>query len=156
MNQPTFLSHRSSRPQRLRRVLLSIGLAFGLLPLAPLASHAGSVVVIGHASLSRIEATAVEKIFTGKAIEVGGVPVTAINASSGSPLRQRFLQAFLNQDEEKYTAYWTVRRYIGKGAPPKEVASPAEVISFVQSTPGAIGYIDEADLKPGLNVLAKR
>jgi ABC-type phosphate transport system substrate-binding protein len=146
----------SGRPLRLRRLLLGLGLAFGLLPLASLPSQAGSVVVIGHASLSRLEAATVEKIFTGKAIEVGGVPVTAINASSGSSLRQRFLQSFLNQDEEKYTAYWTVRRYIGKGAPPREVASAAEVISFVQSTPGAIGYIDEADLRPGMNVLVKR
>lgn len=117
---------------------------------------ASNVVIIGHASLSRLDAGTVQKVFTGKAIEVGGVAVTAVNANTGSNVRNRFLQTFLNQDEEKYTAYWTVRRYIGKGAPPKELTSSAEVINFVQSTPGAIGYIDEADLKPGLNVLLRK
>ncbi|MBC7857303.1 MAG: hypothetical protein H7Z39_00720, partial [Burkholderiaceae bacterium] len=44
----------------------------------------------------------------------------------------------------------------GKGAPPRELASGAEVIGAVQATPGTIGYIDEGDLKPGLNVLIKK
>ena len=116
---------------------------------------AGGVVVIGNANLIRLDATTLEKIYTGKVIEVEGKPVTAVNANSGSTLRNRFLQVYLNQDEDKYTAYWTVRRYIGKGASPREMSSSADVINFVQSTPGAIGYIDEADVPPGVNVLLK-
>lgn len=95
-------------------------------------------------------------MFTGKAIEVGGIAVTAINAPPDSSARSHFLQTYLNQDEEKYTAYWTVRRYIGKGAPPRELAGSAEVFGAVQATPGTIGYIDEGDLKPGLNVLIEK
>ena len=116
---------------------------------------AGGVVVIGNANLIRLDATTLEKIYTGKVIEVEGKPVTAVNANSGSTIRNRFLQVYLNQDEDKYTAYWTVRRYIGKGASPREMSSSADVINFVQSTPGAIGYIDEADVPPGVNVLLK-
>jgi hypothetical protein len=52
----------------------------------------------------------------GKVIEVDGVPVTAVNANAGSETRNHFLHAFLNQDEDRYTAYWTVRPCIGKGA----------------------------------------
>jgi ABC-type phosphate transport system substrate-binding protein len=115
-----------------------------------------AVVVIGHANVPKMDAATVQKIFTGKAIEVGGVPVTALNTRPGSGARSAFLQTYLNQDEEKYTAYWTVRRYIGKGAPPRELAGGAEVINAVQATPGGIGYIDEGDLKPGLNVLLKK
>lgn len=137
------------------RKLIPAALPLALL-LAGSPAQASNVVVIGHASLSRLDAGTVQKVFTGKAIEVGGVAVTAVNASTGSNVRNRFLQTFLSQDEEKYTAYWTVRRYIGKGAPPKELNSSAEVINFVQSTPGAIGYIDEGDLKPGLNVLLRK
>ena len=111
--------------------------------------------MIGDARLTRLDAATLEKIYTGKVIEVEGNPVTAVNANSGSPVRNRFLQAFLNQDEDKYTAYWTVRRYIGKGASPREMSSSADVIKFVQSTPGAIGYIDEADVPPGVNVLLR-
>ena len=116
---------------------------------------AGGVVVIGDARLTRLDATTLEKVYTGRVIEVDGIPVTAVNANSGSAVRNRFLQAYLNQDEEKYTAYWTVRRYIGKGASPRELRTSAEVIDFVKSTPGAIGYIDEADVPAGVNVLLR-
>lgn len=129
-----------------------------LLALASAVGEAGAsdgVVVIGNANLRQLDSTAIEKVFMGKVIEVGGVTVTAVNASSGSNLRNRFLKAYLSQDEDKYTAYWTVRRYIGKGAPPRELLRSADVINFVNSTPGAIGYIDEADVQPGVNVLLK-
>lgn len=128
-----------------------------LLMLALLAGQvAAGVVVIGNPALPRLDQSTLQKIFLGKVIELGGTGVTAANARSGSAVRERFLAQYLEQDEEKYTAYWTVRRYIGKGAPPRELASSAEMINFVQSTPGAIGYLDEADLKPGLTVLLKR
>ncbi|MBI3230101.1 MAG: hypothetical protein HYZ45_07995 [Burkholderiales bacterium] len=118
-------------------------------------AHAG-VLVIGHANLAKLDEATLQKVYTGKVFDVGGINVVAINASSNNPVRGRFLQSFLNQDEEKYTAYWTVRRYIGKGTPPKEFSSSAEIIQFVQNTPGAIGYIDEADAKPGLHILLKK
>jgi ABC-type phosphate transport system substrate-binding protein len=102
-----------------------------------------------------VDPSTVEKIYTGKIIEINGTPVTAVNVSSGNALRSRFLQTYLHQDEDKYTAYWVVRRYIGKGASPRELSSSAEVIQFVSSTPGGIGYISEDELRPGLNVLLK-
>jgi len=121
------------------------------------AGNAGAdgVVVIGHPNVKRIDATTLARIYTGRVIEVDGISVTAVNANTGSPVRSRFLQIYLNQDEDKYTAYWTVRRYIGKGASPRELSRSADVINFVRSTPGAIGYIDEADLQPGVNVLLR-
>ena len=116
---------------------------------------ADGVVVIGHPGIKRLDAPTLARIYTGRVIEVDGVPVTAINANAGSDVRTRFLQGFLNQDEDKYIAYWTVRRYIGKGASPREISKSSEVIRFVTSTPGAIGYIDVSDLQPGLNVLLR-
>lgn len=115
---------------------------------------AGDVVVIGHANLGKLDAVTVQKIFTGKVIEVGGVHVTAVNVKPGL-LRDHFLQTFLNQDDEKYTTYWAIRRFVGKGAPPIELPNATEVIKFVQSTPGAIGYIDESDVVPEVSVIAR-
>ncbi len=113
------------------------------------------VVVIGHTNIKRLDAPTLARIYTGRVIELDGVAVTAINANAGSEVRTRFLQIYLNQDEDKYTAYWTVRRYIGKGASPREIGKSSDVIRFVTTTPGAIGYIDAADLQPGLNVLLR-
>ncbi len=119
------------------------------------ARAADGVVVIGHPGLHQLDAQTIAKIYTGKVIEINGVSVTAVNANSGSTVRNRFLQVYLNQDEDKYTAYWTVRRYIGKGASPRELSRSSDVINFVNATPGAIGYINEADIQPGTNVLLR-
>ena len=116
---------------------------------------ADGVVVIGHSNLTGLDLSTLEKVYTGKVIEINGVPVTAVNASSGSAVRSRFLHAYLKQDEDKYTAYWIVRRYIGKGAPPRELANSEAVVAFVKATPGAIGYVDETDVPTGVTVLLK-
>jgi ABC-type phosphate transport system substrate-binding protein len=129
-----------------------------LLALGCMASQlnaAGGIVVIGNSNLTRLDVATLEKVYTGKLIEVEGIPVKPVNATSGSAVRNRFLQVYLNEDEDKYTAYWTVRRYNGLGATPRELTSSNDVINFVKTTPGAIGYVDESDVQPGVNVLLK-
>lgn len=116
---------------------------------------ADGVVVIGHPALRPINVLTLEKIYTGKLIQLGEVFVTPVNAEPGSRLRERFLLAYLKQDEGRYTGYWRVRRSIGQGKPPRELASAEDVIQFVNTTPGAIGYIDEKDLRPGVLVLLR-
>lgn len=137
-----------SRPS-LRTLLLALAGVCGGAPAA------GGIVVIGHPGVPELDAATLQKIYTGRVIEVNGVSITAVNASAGSPTRNRFLQDYLNQDEDKYTAYWIVRRYVGKGASPRELPRSEDVINFVRSTPGAIGYVDESDVRPGVNVLLK-
>jgi len=130
-------------------VLLAVSLAFTN-------AQAGEIVVIGNSNVPKMDAVTIQKVYTGKFISVSGVSVKPVGFKPGTTARNHFLKEFLNQDEEKYTAYWTVRKYIGKGVPPHDLDSAAAVISYVQSTPGAVGYIDAADLRPGMNVIARR
>ena len=129
-----------------RIIALTLALA------AKIAIAADGIVVIGHPNLHQLDTVTIAKIFMGKVIEVDGIAIIAVNASSGSPVRNRFLQTYLNQDEGKYTAYWTVRRYIGKGSSPRELPRSVDIVNFVNSTPGAIGYINEGDMQPGVKV----
>lgn len=119
-------------------------------------AHADEIVVIGNGNVPKMDAATIQKIFTGKFISVSGIDVKPVGAKPGTATRNRFLQDFLHQNEEKYTAYWTVRRYIGKGEPPTELPSSSDIINYVQSTPGAIGYINDDDLKSGINVIARK
>ena len=137
-----------------RRQLL-LGTATGLaLPRAWSQGSSGAVV-IGYAGVPRIDATTVMRLYTGRAIEAGSVTVTVANLAVGHPLRQRFLSAYLQTDEERYRAYWTVRRHVGKGAPPRELGSVAEMVDFVTRTPGAVGYVDAAAASAGMNVICR-
>jgi len=133
----------------------SLGLLLALAAASTSAHAADGVVVIGHENVKHLDARTVARIYTGRVIEVDGVSVTAINANVGNPVREHFLRIYLDQDEDKYTAYWTVRRYIGKGASPREFGNTNDIINFVTTTPGAVGYIKESDIRPGLNVLLR-
>lgn len=127
-------------------------LASALLQALPVVAD---VVVVGNPNLPKLDAETLNKIYTGRVIQVGGVSVVPVNLKAGNKLRGQFLSELLNSDDERYIAYWTVRRYIGKGVPPRELDSN-EILGFIQSTPGALGYVEGADVKPGMNVLLKR
>lgn len=135
---------------RLIRLLLSLALLVAGQALAE------GLVVIAHPSVPKTDLQTLQRIYSGKVIEISTIHVVPYNAGTGSAERNRFLHDYLLQDEEKYTAYWTVRRYIGKGTPPQELATPTEMIRTIQATPGAIGYIPESELKPGMTVLFRR
>ncbi len=110
-------------------------------------------VIVGNPSVPALDRTTIERIYTGRVVEVSGVRVTPVNLPPGNAIRESFLRDFLAQDEDKYTGYWTVRRYVGKGTPPKELNSSAEVLEYVSKTEGAIGYVDSADAAAGVKVL---
>ncbi len=114
-----------------------------------------ALVLIGHASLPRIDLATAQRLYSGRAVEVAGVAVVPVNAAPSSKARERFMAGVMNQEDDKYVAYWTVRKHIGKGTPPRELKTAAEVIDFVQNTPGALGYIVAGDLKPGMNVVLR-
>lgn len=133
------------------------GLALLLLCLAlPAASRdLDALVLIGHAGLTSIDRVTAQRLYTGRAVEVGGVPATVVNAPPGSGVRQRFMAEVMEQDDDHYVAYWTVRKHIGKGTPPRELPSAAAVMDFVQATPGGIGYVLASELRPGIHVLLR-
>ena len=114
---------------------------------------ADGVVVIGHANMRPLDKQTVEKIYTGKNIKVGEILVTAVNADVGSTIRERFLKTIIEKEEDSYTGRWLVMRTRGLGKPPHELPNAAAIINFVTNTPGAIGYISESDVRPGLNIV---
>ncbi len=115
------------------------------------------LLVIGHAGVPRVDAATVARLYTGRAIEADNLPVTVYNLAPGHALRNRFLAACLQFDEERYRAYWTVRRHVGKGAPPRELASVAQMLEVVTRTPGAVGYVDAASAagQAGVNIIGR-
>jgi hypothetical protein len=126
-----------------------------MLPLFGTLAHSQIVVVIGNTNVKKVDAAAVLRLYTGRSSEIDGIPVSAVNAPVGSSIRKRFLASCLKQDEDRYTAHWTVRKYVGKGTSPQELPRSAEVLNYVASTPGAIGYLEESEIVPGVNILMR-
>ena len=126
-------------------------------PAAPALAQADEgLVIVTNPLLKGIDAEMVKRIYTGRVVELEGLALRPVNLAPASPVRLRFLRSFLQQTEQDYVGYWTVRRYIGKGVPPQELRSSDEVIEHVLRTPGAVAYLDARDLRPGLQVVLRR
>ena len=66
------------------------------------------------------------------------------------------MEEYLTEGDDKFVVRWTLRRYIGRGTPPREFATVEEQLEFIRATPGAIGYVDDTiDIQPGLRLLFK-
>ena len=50
-------------------------------------------------------------------------------------------------------SYWNQQIFSGREVPPVEKKSDAEVLSFVRSTPGAIGYVSDTASTDGVRVV---
>jgi len=135
-------------------VVLAIWSVYG----APAALPGGSVLVVAHPDTPALDEQTLQKIYLGKIVEVDGRPIIPVNLAKGSAMRKNFMERILAQDDDKFIAYWTVRRYIGKGSPPREFASVEKQLEYVRNTPGAIGYLDEGtEIKSGgLKTLMKK
>lgn len=136
--------------------------AFGLIiclwggSIAPAAVPA-RLLVVAHPDTPPIDEDTLQRIYLGKVVEVAGRPIIPVNLAKGNAARKQFMEQVLSQDDDKFIAYWTVRRYIGKGSPPREFASADQQLEYLMNTPGAIGYLEEgAELKPGLKTILRK
>jgi ABC-type phosphate transport system substrate-binding protein len=87
----------------------------------------------------------VSQLFLGKSASFpGGAAATALNLAEGAPLRDEFYSKVTDKNPGQVKAYWAKQMFSGKGSPPRELASAAEVKKAVASDPGAIGYVDKS------------
>lgn len=136
--------------------ILSLLISLGLNAAAP-ATATEELVVVAHPDTPALKEETLQKIYLGKVVEVNGHPIVPVNLKKGNVLRTAFMQQVMAQDDDKFVAYWTVRRYIGKGSPPREFATVREQLEFVRATPGAVGYLDgSTDNRQGVKTLLKK
>jgi ABC-type phosphate transport system substrate-binding protein len=72
----------------------------------------------------------------------------------GLVFRGDFEKKVLNKSASQIKAYWSKLVFTGKGTPPKEVSSDAEVINLIKSNPNLIGYVDESSVTGDVKVIA--
>ena len=138
------------------RVTLSLVLILAFPDGAP-ATAPSSLVVVANVDTPALDADTLQKIYLGKVVEVGGRPIIPVNLAKGNVLRSAFMEQVMEQNDDKFVAYWTVRRYIGKGSPPREFATTADLLEFLRKTPGAVGYLNEnIQAQQGLKTLLEK
>ena len=69
------------------------------------------------------------------------VTVSPVDLDGSSSTREAFTKAVHGRSVSSIKNYWQRQIFSGREVPPPEVASDAEVITFVKSNRGAIGYV---------------
>ena len=81
-----------------------------------------------------------------------GLRMQPVNLPPASALRQEFSRCILGQAPQAMEDYWRDMYFHGV-LPPHVLASEEAVVLFVQSTPGAIGYVSSCPTDPRVNVV---
>lgn len=120
-------------------------LLIALLWLLACASARAELVVVvnarsGVAAMTRNE---VINVFFGRYREFfNGIEAQPVDIADSHPDRARFYLALVGKDLSEVNAYWSRQTFSGRMQPPPKVSSPEEVIKWVASRPGGIGFIE--------------
>jgi len=115
-------------------------LALVALLVAPL--HAADVQVIANpdVNVAALSANDLKDIFLGSKTAIGGAAVEPVLRMSG-PTHEAFLQAYIGKSDSALRNHFKTLVFTGKGTQPKAFSTDAEVLKYVLSTKGAIGYV---------------
>lgn len=67
--------------------------------------------------------------------------VVVVDQLPNAPVRSAFSMAIHGRTVSAIKAYWTQAVFSGRGVPPREKSSDKEVVKFISSNSGAVGYV---------------
>ena len=126
----------------------------------PLALFSASVfaevaVVVHPSNAAALNAEAIAQIYLGRSKSFpDGKAALPLGQAEGSKTTEQFNQKVLNKSGSQIKAYWSKLVFTGKGTPPKEISTDAEMLELVSQNPSVIGYVDKASVTDKVKVLA--
>lgn len=142
----------------MRRTLLSLVVfaALWLTATAPSAAAADFKLVVNAANpVTTLSVSLVQRLFLRKDTRwQSGDAVEPIDQSPKQAVRESFTRQVHGKDVGAVKSYWQMQVFSGRATPPPEVVSDADVLAFVRTHPGAIGYVSStASTGDGVNVV---
>lgn len=112
------------------------------------------VVVMGNGgTVTQVTREQVTAIFLGRSQQFPGGQKALPVDNSNENVREKFSSQVLGKSPAQVKSIWSRLIFSGTAAPPKEVADSAAVKAFVNTHPGAIGYIDAAAIDSSVKVV---
>ncbi|MBI5197814.1 MAG: substrate-binding domain-containing protein [Nitrospirae bacterium] len=100
------------------------------------------VVVNKKNPINKISTAQLAKIYKGTLLLwPDGKRIAPVEVSETLPLAEEFSEKILKMGLEMKQKMWVHIIYSGQGAPPVHVKDETDILSFVASEPGAIGYV---------------
>lgn len=128
-------------------------------PLFTPAAPIGFVVIV-HADnpVAGIDRDDLSKIFLKRLVKwPDGEKAEPIDLAPRQPARLAFSGKVHKKTVGAIVAFWQQQIFSGREVPPAEKATEADVVAFIKTHPGAVGYVTPSpNLLPGVKVLRVR
>lgn len=103
---------------------------------------AGVVVIVHPSNNSSFDASTISKIFLGKKKKFSnGQKIEMFSLREGDAISEEFNKLVLNKKSSQLKSYWSKLVFTGRGTPPLEIDTEAQLIEEVARNPSAIGFI---------------
>jgi ABC-type phosphate transport system substrate-binding protein len=132
-------------------------LTFAALALGTLSANADIVVIVNPKNpAASLTADQVSALYLGNSSTFpdGGSAALA-DQPEAAGIRGDFYQKATGRSASQVKATWARITFTGKGTPPKELKTDADVKAFVAGDPKAIGYIDSSAVDGSVKVALK-
>ena len=123
------------------RLLIALFLPTGALP-AQAPAFPGFEVVANESGVTSLTAAEVRGIFRGdRALWATGQAVTVVLPSGRAAYADDFSRRVLGMPREAMQRYWLALVFQGRASPPVHLGGAAEIVAYVERTPGAIAVV---------------
>jgi ABC-type phosphate transport system substrate-binding protein len=121
---------------------------------APAMAQDFKVIVNSANSTTDLPADVATKLFLKQTTKFpNGTAAQPVDLAKTSAVRAAFSKAVLGRAVSAVESYWQQQIFSGKDVPPSSKASDEEVIAFVKSNPGGIGYVSAGASTAGVKVI---
>lgn len=122
---------------------------------AALQAHAAPVL-IGHKNIAneKITAATAKAILLGKKVAWGEAGRITLAVLKAGPVADEFLKARADMSTSAFNNHWRRLAMTGGGTAPKAFEKEEDLRRFVAETPGAVGFIDSANVDASVATLA--
>lgn len=113
------------------------------------------VVVIGHpGGPDSIADNQVRDLYLNRSQALpDGQNAKPFELPEGDAARAEFHSKVTGRNDAQLKAFWSQQVFTGRGQPPEEAGNAAAMKARVSSTPGAIGYLDAAEVDASVKVI---
>ena len=113
-------------------------------------------VIVHPSNAAALDKDSISRIFLGKTRGYpGGGEAIPVSMPKGDGAFDDFTKGVLGKSSKQLKAYWAKMVFTGKGTPPKEISSAAELSNLVANNPNIIGYVPAGSAGAGVKVVGK-
>lgn len=128
----------------------------GIFLLFPCAGGAEDIVIITHKSVpaDTLKEEDVKNIFIGKITSWSdNQKINFVTLPNDDDIHRAFLKKFVKRTPAQYSRFWKKQIFTGKGKTPKSFQTERDLLEYVASTVGAIGYVSTGQITDDIKVL---